>query len=541
MRRMFLLLAVIVSPLCGTTYYVSNAGSDLANGTSTGSPWQTVAKVNAYSCVAGDTILFNATGLWRENLIVPCASMTIGAYGTGSAPIITGANLTTWTNTSGNIWRAAQASNPLFPNFAGVLGIQEVSQAALTAPSEWYWDGSTYLYVYSVGTPAAVVEIPTRTNAVTVNGQTNTVIGGISWRGAAADGLLASGQISGLSVSGVVGSLNYGAGLHIFEPNFTVTGGYVKNSTFSYNGSYGVGNESSHQTGWQYLNNTVLYNSQSASTSGNYQFTAGIHLFCGAGTGTGTIVNGNTVGYTGSTLTLAGGAVIQGVGIWSDTCSSVTIVNNVTAFNLNAGIMVEKNVGTTVAENVAYGNGPLGCTTTNFTCEGGQIFQRAGEATNGSGNSFTYNTAWGGQQGFACVAYDTSTITNSTYQNNLAMGGTAQSFFWGPGCDNDGTNGSGNVYNHNGFGGGSPSFYWNQEGYYSFTGYSTLNTAYGSSMNNLTSDPQFVNTTSYDFRLGRFSPALTASSTGGVVGALGAVKPSLFTGALATFGATALQ
>src|SRR5690242_1038255 len=41
-----------------TTYYVSPAGSDAADGLSAAAPWQTVEKVNARAFLPGDQILF---------------------------------------------------------------------------------------------------------------------------------------------------------------------------------------------------------------------------------------------------------------------------------------------------------------------------------------------------------------------------------------------------------------------------------------------------------------------------------------------------
>src|SRR5438128_6668622 len=52
----------------GTTYYVSNSGSDINSGTSTGSSWKTIAKVVSFesSLVAGDCVLFQRGGTWSE-------------------------------------------------------------------------------------------------------------------------------------------------------------------------------------------------------------------------------------------------------------------------------------------------------------------------------------------------------------------------------------------------------------------------------------------------------------------------------------------
>jgi hypothetical protein len=60
-------IAVALLGVClraeATSYYVSNSGSDLNNGTSTGTPWQTLAKVNAQSFNPGDAIYLQRGGV----------------------------------------------------------------------------------------------------------------------------------------------------------------------------------------------------------------------------------------------------------------------------------------------------------------------------------------------------------------------------------------------------------------------------------------------------------------------------------------------
>jgi hypothetical protein len=62
-----IMLAVFLFALTAeaANYYVSNSGNDGNNGTSTSSPWQTLAKVNSITFVAGDTISLQCGGVWR--------------------------------------------------------------------------------------------------------------------------------------------------------------------------------------------------------------------------------------------------------------------------------------------------------------------------------------------------------------------------------------------------------------------------------------------------------------------------------------------
>lgn len=116
---MRLLLTIFIFISLGaraTVYYVDNAGSDGAAGTSTGTAWQTIAHVNAQTFAPGDQILFKRDGSWNERLNVQQSGtsgnpITFGAYGTGAKPIITGfQNQTGFTN-SGNIWTATATNS----------------------------------------------------------------------------------------------------------------------------------------------------------------------------------------------------------------------------------------------------------------------------------------------------------------------------------------------------------------------------------------------------------------------------------------------
>ena len=53
-----LTIMVSIAPSGSKTYFVSSAGSDSNNGTTTGTPWQTITKVNAGVYNGGDTISF---------------------------------------------------------------------------------------------------------------------------------------------------------------------------------------------------------------------------------------------------------------------------------------------------------------------------------------------------------------------------------------------------------------------------------------------------------------------------------------------------
>jgi hypothetical protein len=86
-----------------TNYYVSNSGSDAANGLTPATSWQTLSKVNSFGFASGDTVKLNSGDSWNERL-VPNSNIYITSYGTGAKPTITGLQTITGFTQSGNIW-----------------------------------------------------------------------------------------------------------------------------------------------------------------------------------------------------------------------------------------------------------------------------------------------------------------------------------------------------------------------------------------------------------------------------------------------------
>lgn len=80
------------------TFYVdTTAGNDANNGTSTGTAWQTIGKVNATTFQPGDALYFKAGQTWTGNVVLlgsgtSANPITVGAFGTGAAPIFDAGN-----------------------------------------------------------------------------------------------------------------------------------------------------------------------------------------------------------------------------------------------------------------------------------------------------------------------------------------------------------------------------------------------------------------------------------------------------------------
>jgi hypothetical protein len=101
------------------TYYVKNGGNDNADGLSDATAFASLTKVNALRLSPGERVLFKRGstfigGLFWDNVNAGTASarVVVGAYGTGSKPVISRrqsvpgwSNAAAWTNTSGHFWR----------------------------------------------------------------------------------------------------------------------------------------------------------------------------------------------------------------------------------------------------------------------------------------------------------------------------------------------------------------------------------------------------------------------------------------------------
>lgn len=138
-------------PLCAANvYYVSNAGNDANGGKSTDEAWATVGRANAARLVPGDTVKFEAGGIWREQLLPQTgdvfAKIVYTAYGTGNKPLFLGSlamNLPEqWTDLGANRWATASGS---FPIDVGSLNFNHPSYIANSSftrnLSGWRLDG----------------------------------------------------------------------------------------------------------------------------------------------------------------------------------------------------------------------------------------------------------------------------------------------------------------------------------------------------------------------------------------------------------------
>ena len=128
---------ILILAICfnakATNYYIAASGNDANNGTSTSTPWKTLNKLNSFfsSLKPGDNVLLNRGDVFYGTIIVNKSGssgypITIGAYGSGADPMVTGfTTVSSWTNIGSNIWESTGAVTTLstFNNVVVINGV----------------------------------------------------------------------------------------------------------------------------------------------------------------------------------------------------------------------------------------------------------------------------------------------------------------------------------------------------------------------------------------------------------------------------------
>ena len=203
MRMRVLLFALCMVPLLparAATYYVdAEHGSDSNNGTSPITAWKSINKLNQQKFVPGDAILFRRGQIWREQLNLQSSGeaqrpITIDAYGEGSAPEISGADLAPpegWTacqSCGANIWQSNAAAQPNVILLDGSKGTKRPTSGDVKSQGDWNWSNGT-LYIYAADQPARAfpkrgVEIGTRLIGINLTGMSYVTIRNLRVSGA---------------------------------------------------------------------------------------------------------------------------------------------------------------------------------------------------------------------------------------------------------------------------------------------------------------------------------------------------------------------
>jgi len=162
----FILLLAASLQANATGYYIAASGNDNNNGTSSSTPFKTIAKLNTIVLRPGDKIFFRRGDTFRGQLNIKQSGtasqpITITSYGHGTLAVISGSEyVNNWSLHKGKIYKAALNVNPVmvfykstlhlparYPN-SGFLTIDKANgkkgfyDAALTQ-TKGYWNGAS--------------------------------------------------------------------------------------------------------------------------------------------------------------------------------------------------------------------------------------------------------------------------------------------------------------------------------------------------------------------------------------------------------------
>ncbi|NQU10910.1 right-handed parallel beta-helix repeat-containing protein, partial [bacterium] len=158
------------------------------------------------------------------------------------------------------------------------------------------------------------------------------------------------------------------------------------------------------------------------------------------------------------------------------------------------GFNIEKSTGVKLYYNLSYGH---------QTGAGIQV------DTDVHHNELYNNVCYGNRDGIWITSWEPAAggVTGNLVKNNILAGNASRALRVQNGGENDGTNGSGNVYTHNALGLETANFIEWGSGVYQST-YAAWETTCGGKTHSVQSDPLFVSTS--DFHLTATSAAINA-------------------------------
>ena len=232
-----------------TTYYVdATSGNDSNSGTSNATAWQTIAKVNAASFNPRDTILFKRGEVWREMLTLPSSGnatnpIVLGAYGNGSRPRITGADVLSTSGwglypNSSYTYQKTLTTDPgqyILEDGAPLFKTSNIS--AVEATPSFYWASNTlYLHASGGSNPGSngkTYEAPTRFYTMSLNSKGYITIENMTMEMGRGDACI-NGNAANYSVL-KNSDVRYCNGYGLWVSDSAKTNGQVYiNDTFSY-------------------------------------------------------------------------------------------------------------------------------------------------------------------------------------------------------------------------------------------------------------------------------------------------------------------
>ena len=339
-----------------------------------------------------------------------------------------------------NVWEATCTTEPKQVFFDGTRGNIQAAIEDVDSANDWYWAGNV-LYVYYTEDPdgAVVIEAGVRGQSILIDTKDYITIDGLTTSGGAWFGI-AIKTADNIIVQNCLNTKAYVDGVAAYTGSSNIT---MDSNTANWNGACGL--KATNSTGITITNNTVHNNCQ-LDIEAQQEYTAGIKVYGSIDfsvQANATVAN-NTIYYEGKD---SGGEDVvtgyRGGGVHFD-AGGTSDVARIVRYNKiydcrSYGIHIElQTYYAQVYYNLVYSNDGRGI----------QIYNKIK-------NTKVYNNVCydNGADGIFVGGDGTaSSMENNLINNNICLGNDDQQLSCAYGGENDGTNGSGNVYTHNCFG-----------------------------------------------------------------------------------------
>jgi hypothetical protein len=388
--------------------------------------------------------------------------------------------------------------------FSDSARLARAATKAGLAAGEWWWD-SVNSRVYVFDNPSGhTVEASQRNHAFLAFGKSYITLDGLTARHAQKWGIDLTIGDNYWIIQNCVVEYNYIIGIVNQSDARKNIGNTIQNNTVRYNGGSGICN-------WTYTENTLVRGNivhhncimQDAPEGDNHQYTAGIKA--NSPSCVGLVVEDNVVYSNGIVGTLN-----RGTGIWCDENVDAPIIRfNRIYNNVMDGIQLELTSNAKVYGNVIIGTDGNG----DNAASGILLYGRATDYAGSNYNLIYNNTLYGNEVGIRLRGEpgQNNSLVGNIIKNNIVSGSLTQALMCTYGGENDGTLGSGNVYEYNSLGSQASNFIEWGDGVHKST-YTAWEAAYHGRTYSIEVDPRFANAPGDDFTLQSSSPCIDAGA-----------------------------
>lgn len=524
------------------TIFVAPSGDDARDGRSEVEAVRSLARATALAQEKG-ALLLKRGGRWSETLRPAVDHLTIGAWGEGPLPIVTGADVVEdfapASSGQEGCWSAPLAVHPVQVFLNGQRGQRVASLTEVASFGHWYWDGASKILTLNAGSePPSSVEASVRDTGVDLEGRTGIQLRHLRVERPGRDGILARTmdrstveecEIADCYIAGIqLGGKELRRDVVVRRNQITNAGGV----------GIGFGGRLHH---WVIENNQVTACGVLTQHVVGYgdgrerslEWTAGIKIWgWGADGWVGHyVIRNNIVSGCKPVVWAPKPAQTHGHGIWADEVIRPTarpeIHGNQVSDCFANGVYLEKTDDHDAFDNLVYDCGQIRYTAAiqaqsnpfGYDVQKDQPDNNAPRRV--SGNRIFHNTAVGGWWSFSVSASSPNcSISNTEVRDNLFVGrkGRPGALYLHGGGANDGVHGSGNRYVRNSFGeeGKGASWVW---GKVLFRDYLSLEKASGDAISqSVKGAPKFRDESTGDFELLPDSPGFRSAKDGRMLG-----------------------